>query len=214
MKFGRSTGKTPAFGKGPAIDPFANAPVFILGEVEGLPAILSGIWLKYRHLQRAFFDPLGASRRGFYSWFIESGAAELGIARPFVEPVRRALVACLAAEGLSLSDATRAIATGSIWTRILVTLHKRATGGNPSIARLLQYREVSGPSQLLHTRDRPVLARPAGPAKFGLADSPAPFDDQRSLTSMVRAGASRAARVLGRVASKPAVLGTVRGARR
>src|SRR6185369_11293119 len=123
--------------------------VFILGELDGLPAILSGVWLKQRYLQRVFPDPLGASRRSFYAWFVESGAVELEIPTAFVEPVRRALVAFLAAEGISLKDMTHAIATGSVWTRLLVTLHKRATGGNPSVARLLQYREVSGPSQLV-----------------------------------------------------------------
>ena len=172
-------------------DPFANASVFILGEVEGLPAILSGIWLKYRHLQRAFFDPLGASRRSFYSWFIESGATELGIPRPFVEPVRRALIASLAAEGLSLADATRAIANGSIWTRILVTLHRRSTGGNPSIARLLQYREVSGPTKLMRLA-MGQFRKTRWARKLGVSDSSARFDDQQTLASMVRAGASRA----------------------
>ena len=130
-------------------DPFASASVFILGETEGLPTILSGIWLKQRHLQRAFPDPLGSSRRGLYSWFVESGAVELGIPMSFVEPVRRALVACLASEGISLEDATHAIATGSIWARLLTMLHKAASGGNPSIARLMQYREVTGPLQLI-----------------------------------------------------------------
>jgi glycosyltransferase involved in cell wall biosynthesis len=173
------------------VDPFANAAAFILGEVEGLPAILSGIWLKYRHLQRAFYDPLGASRRGFYSWFIESGATELNIATPFVEPVRRALVAHLASEGLSLSGATRAIATGSIWTRILVALHRRTTGGNPSIARLLQYREVSGPGQLLQLAVG-QFRKTRWARKLGVADSPTRYGDQHSLASIVRAGASRA----------------------
>jgi glycosyltransferase involved in cell wall biosynthesis len=171
-------------------NPFANAAVFILGEVEGLPPILGGIWLKYRHLQRAFYDPLGSSRRAFYSWFIESGAVELGVARPFVDPVRRALTASLAAEGLSLNDATRAIANGSIWTRMLVALHRRASGGPPSIARMLQYREVSGPGQLMRlATDQFRKTRWA--RKLGIADSRSPFDEQKNLGSMIRAGASR-----------------------
>src|SRR5262249_24804068 len=172
-------------------DPCANAAGLSVGEVEGLPAILSGVWLKYRHVQRAFYDPLGFSRRSFYSWFLESGAVELGIARPFIEPVRRALMASLAAEGLSLNDATRAIANGSIWTRILVALHRRASGGNPSIARLLQYREGSGPSQLMQLAIG-QFRKTRWEQTLGISDSAGPFDDQKNLAAMVRAGASRA----------------------
>ncbi len=172
-------------------DPFAAADVFILGETEGLPTILSGVWLKYRHLQRAFVDPLGASRRGFYSWFIESGATELGIPAPFVEPVRRALVASLAAEGLSLAEATRAIASGSIWTRLLVALHRRASGGNPGIARLLQYREVSGPIQLLQLA-RAQFLKTQWSARLGLSRAAGTArDDGTHIGSLMRAGATR-----------------------
>jgi glycosyltransferase involved in cell wall biosynthesis len=172
-------------------DPFASAAAFILGEVEGLPAILSGIWLKYRHLQRVFVDPLGESRRRFYSWFIESGAAELAIPAPFVEPIRRALVACLTAEGISLADATRAIATGSIWTRFLVFLHRRVSGGNPGIARLLQYREVSGPGQLARLAAAQFL-KTRWASKLGFSESTGPLaNNPRSLRSLARAGAAR-----------------------
>jgi hypothetical protein len=80
-------------------DPFANALVFLFEEARGLPAILSAVWLHHRYLQRVFPDPLGSSREGFYAWFVESGAVELGIPRAFVEPVRRALIAYLASEG-------------------------------------------------------------------------------------------------------------------
>ena len=68
MKFGRSTGDNAGLRKRVGDNPFANAAVFILGEVEGLPAILSGIGLKYRHLQRAFF-PIRLARvvAPFYS---------------------------------------------------------------------------------------------------------------------------------------------------
>jgi glycosyltransferase involved in cell wall biosynthesis len=157
-------------------DPFSNASVFILGEIDGLPAILSGLWLKQRYLQKVFPDPLGASRRSFYAWFVESGALELEIPTPFVEPVRRALVAFLAAEGISLKDMTHAIATGSIWTRLLVTLHKRATGGSPSVARLLQYREVSGPSQLIRLAIA-QFSKTRWAAKLGFS-APAPADHE------------------------------------
>src|SRR6185369_1711735 len=167
-------------------DPFAAADVFILGEIEGLPIILSGIWVKYRHLQRAFVDPLGANRRDFYSWFIESGATELGVPAPFIEPVRRALVASLAAEGIGLADATRAIANGSIWTRLLVMLHRRTSGGNPGIARLLEYREVSGPVQLLRLA-RTQFLKTGWAARLGLSGAARPQQERASVGSMMRA---------------------------
>jgi glycosyltransferase involved in cell wall biosynthesis len=161
-------------------DPFANASVFILGEIDGLPAILSGVWHKQRHLQKFFPDPLGSSRRSFYAWFVESGALELGIPTPFVEPVRRALVAFLASEGISLKDATDAITTGTIWTRLLVMLHKRATGGNPSIARLLQYREVTGPSQLARLAIA-QFSKTRWARKLGLSESAPPGHEVQPL---------------------------------
>jgi glycosyltransferase involved in cell wall biosynthesis len=161
-------------------DPFANASVFILGEIDGLPAILSGIWFNQRHLQKAFPDPLGSSRRAFYVWFVEAGALELGIPTPFVEPVRRALVAFLASEGISLKEATQAITTGTVWTRLLVMFHRRATGGNPSIARLLQYREVSGPSQLARLA-MSQFSKTRWARKLGLSEAAPPGHDIRPI---------------------------------
>ncbi|HVZ21979.1 MAG TPA: glycosyltransferase family 4 protein [Vicinamibacterales bacterium] len=130
-------------------NPFANAPAFILGEVDGLPAILRGAWLKYPHLRKVFPDPLGSSRRSFYAWFVDAGADEMRVPKAFVEPVRRALVSFLASEGISLEDVSHAITSGSIWTRLLVKVHVAVRGGRPSVVRLMQYREVTGPVQLL-----------------------------------------------------------------
>ena len=162
-------------------DPFASAQIFVCGEADGLPAILRAAWLHYRHVQRAFPDPLGAHRQNFYWWFVEFGATELGIPRPFVEPVRRALFTYLASERISLSEATHTITVGSIWTRILVSLHRRMKGANPSASRLLQYREVSGPigfvrlgiSQFLNTRWAGPFSS-ARPAPLGSDDRHAP----------------------------------------
>jgi len=159
-------------------NPFASASVFVLGALDGLPIILSGVWLKQRYLQKVFPDPLGSSRRTFYAWFVESGALELGIPTPFVEPVRRALVTFLASEGISLQDATQTIATDTIWTRMLVMLHRRATGGNPSIGRLLQYREASGPLQLSRLAVK-QFAKTRWARKLGLSESGQPDRDIR-----------------------------------
>ena len=159
-------------------DPFASASVFILGEIDGLPVILSGLWLKQRAVQKVFPDPFGSSRRAFYAWFVESGALELGIPMAFVEPVRRALVAFLASEGISLADATKAITSGTIWTRLLVLLHRSATGGNPSIARLLQYREVSGPTALARLA-KSQFSKTRWARKLGIANSTPPGHDIR-----------------------------------
>jgi glycosyltransferase involved in cell wall biosynthesis len=161
-------------------DPFANAAVFVLGEVDGLPVILSGVWLKHRAVQKVFPDPLGSSRRAFYAWFVEAGAVELGIPMRFVEPVRRALVAFLASQGISLEDATHAITSGTIWTRLLVMLHRRATGAKPGITRLLQYREVSGPVQLFRLATA-QFAKTRWARKLGFSNSLPAGHDARPL---------------------------------
>ncbi len=128
-------------------DPFSSGALFALGESGGLPIILRGLWLQHQHLQRAFPDPLGSSREAYYRWFTEDGAVEIGIAEAFVRPVSRALNSLLANPLGSV--ARGAHIGGSIWTRCLVFLHRRATGGKLSPSRLQQYQQVNGPSQFM-----------------------------------------------------------------
>jgi glycosyltransferase involved in cell wall biosynthesis len=126
-------------------NPFDSAEYFVLGEVGGLPIILRALWLEHPHLQRAFPDPLGASRLAYYNWFVEAGAVELGIPEAFILPVQRAIRALCIDEVGGIHPHAKA----SIWGRGLVFIHKRATGGKLSIARLRQYHEVTGPIAFL-----------------------------------------------------------------
>ncbi|GGC63407.1 glycosyltransferase family 4 protein [Undibacterium terreum] len=117
-------------------DPFDAGSYFVHGEAGSLPTILRGLWLEHQHLQRAFPDPLGSSRRAFYHWFAEAGGVEVGVPEAYILPVRRAL-GVLRADGPQYKP--------SIWARGLVFIHKKATGGKLGAARLRQYQKVTGP---------------------------------------------------------------------
>ena len=130
-------------------NPFEAADFFIHGEAGNLPTILRGVWLEHQHLQRAFPDPLGGSRMGYYHWFVQAGGVEIGIHENFIFPIRLALkelhaqIAALTAEPELISNDPNY--RPSIWARGLVFIHKRATGGQIGHARLTQYQQVTGP---------------------------------------------------------------------
>ncbi|WP_394781769.1 glycosyltransferase [Undibacterium sp.] len=122
-------------------NPFEGAGYFVHGEAGSLPPILRGLWLEHHHLQQIFPDPLNSSRIAFYRWFAESGGIEAGIPESFILPVRRKLSGIRTAQ---ISDAHRNPAY-SVWTKGLVYLHKKATGGKLGAARLRQYEKITGP---------------------------------------------------------------------
>jgi glycosyltransferase involved in cell wall biosynthesis len=126
-------------------DPFECAGYFVRGETGGLPIILRALWLKHRHLQRVFPDPLGANRLPFYNWFAEGGGAEVGIPEAFILPIRRALSLVRVAEDIGFDPRAKP----SVWARGLMIMHKQVTGSKPSIAWLKQYYEVTGPIAFL-----------------------------------------------------------------
>jgi glycosyltransferase involved in cell wall biosynthesis len=133
-------------------NPFANVEAFANGESDGLPTILRGIWLQEPHMQRIFPDPLGISRHHFHAWFVEVGAAEAGIGAPFLPAVQRSLHALEAAivdKSSRSRFSDRTLTGASIWARGLIFLHRRATGGVLSAARMRQYEQVTGPLQFL-----------------------------------------------------------------
>jgi len=152
-------------------NPFAGGEVFTMGQSDGMPIILRSIWLQHQHLQHSFPDPLGVSREAFYRWFINSGAADIGIADTFVVAVKRALntLMAVATEAPVRRRPINGVATGaSLWARGLIYLHKRATGGSLSTARMMQYQQISGPIQFSSLLIRQFRgSRWAG--KFGLA---------------------------------------------
>lgn len=123
-------------------NPFDSADFFIHGDADGLPVILRAIWLEHKHLQKAFPHPLGASRLAFYHWFVENGAVEIGIPEVFVNSIRSALEESTASHQ---SNAIHADYKPSIWARGLVFLHKKATNGRISPARMSQYQQISNP---------------------------------------------------------------------
>jgi len=128
-------------------NPFARPALFVQGEAGGIPMMLRGLWLQHQHLQRAFPDPLGRNREDYFRWFAAGGGAELEVPEAFVRPISRAL-----STRLNLgADRWNAVKPGgsSIWTRILIFMHRRVTGGVLGTARLLQYQNVSGPLEFL-----------------------------------------------------------------
>jgi hypothetical protein len=122
-------------------NPFKQAEYFVFGEVGGLPIILRALWLKDGQLQRAFPQPLADSRLAYYNWFIEGGGTAVGIPEPFIPPVRRAFH--------SLITDANGSAKASIWAQGLVFAHKRVIGRAPSVAKLKQYHDVTGPIAFL-----------------------------------------------------------------
>lgn len=129
-------------------DPFAVAGLFAQGESGGLPTILRALWLQHPHLQRAFPDPLESSREGYYRWFVDAGAVEMGIAQAFVLPVALALERLQGQRNAAVAQrpAAGGLPSGaSVWTRALVYLHRRATGGSLGAARMMEYQRVDGP---------------------------------------------------------------------
>ncbi|MBR7798710.1 glycosyltransferase family 4 protein [Undibacterium fentianense] len=121
-------------------NPFEGASFFIHGESGDMPVILRAVWIEHAHLQKAFPNPLSTHRLAYYQWFTDHGAVEIGIPEIYVDPIRRALKS-LAAEPniVTLPPNYKA----SIWARGLVFLHKRATGGKISHARMNQYQQVN-----------------------------------------------------------------------
>jgi hypothetical protein len=123
-------------------NPFEQAEYFLFGDAGGLPIILRALWLKNEHLRRAFPDPVGGSRLAYYNWFIEGGGIEVGIPEAFIPPIRRAF------RILRLAEAG-GFAKPSVWARGLVFVHKRVVGRAPTVARLKEYHDVTGPISLL-----------------------------------------------------------------
>lgn len=130
-------------------NPFASSELFVLGEARGIPMILRGLWLQYSHLQRAFPDPLGWNREDFYRWFVEGGGAELEIPEAFVRPVSRTLSAMLNTAASKVKKAIRVSGKDSVWSRMLIFIHRKATGGKLGAARLMQYQKVTGPVEFM-----------------------------------------------------------------
>ncbi|MFZ6644790.1 glycosyltransferase [Undibacterium sp. TJN25] len=122
-------------------NPFDSADYFVYGNAGNLPPVLRGLWLEHQHLQRMFPDPLGSSRVAFYHWFTESGGVEAGISDIYILPVRRALAGMRASGDKAIGPDDQP----SVWTKSLVYLHKKATGGKLGAARLQQYQKITGP---------------------------------------------------------------------
>lgn len=155
--------KDPDFRKRIGKDPFESGDFCLFSEEKGLPIILYSLWQQYPLLQRTFHAPLGSSRLGYYEWFTNLGALELGIGNAFIEPVRRAL-SVMRQGGVAIS------VSSLILVRTLVFIHKRLTGGKISSFRLMQYNAISGPISFLRLGYKQFRAhRWAG--KIGLADS-------------------------------------------
>ncbi|HXA47883.1 MAG TPA: glycosyltransferase family 4 protein, partial [Burkholderiaceae bacterium] len=166
-------------------NPFASGEVFTVGQSEGLPIILRSIWLQHQHLQQSFPDPLGSSREAFYHWFINSGAKDIGIADAFVSSVKRSLDtlhAVKTAGPMRHHAANSAVNGTSLWARGLIYLHKRVTGGSLSTARMMQYRQITGPVQFLRLLFRQFRGS-RWAARFGLA-LPTPANANPMQTAM------------------------------
>jgi len=125
-------------------NPFAAAEYLTFGELGGLPIVLRALWEQHAHLQRVFPDPMGSSRELFYTWFVEAGAIELGIADAFIQPIRTTLASAALAAG---EEQAGSLAGMSIWARGLVYLHRRVSGNPPGGARMMQYRSVTSLKQ-------------------------------------------------------------------
>jgi glycosyltransferase involved in cell wall biosynthesis len=122
-------------------DPFAAADFFIHGDVAGMPLIMRGAWLHFDHLKRAFPDPMGNDRLAYREWFAEYGKIEFGVPDAFIAPLRLALKDFNRFEPVPGAGVDKV----SIWGRLLITAHLKATGGKLGHPRLRQYQQVTGP---------------------------------------------------------------------
>lgn len=152
--------KEPKLRKRARPDPFEKGDYFVRGEADGLPLILYSLWQEHAYLRQTFPSPFNISRAAFYRWFIETGALELGVHQAFVEPVRRAVRQNGFGGQITVSP--------SSWSRMLVSIHKRITGGKISIPRQQEYNKITGPISFLRVAFRqlraPDSARKAGSA--------------------------------------------------
>ncbi len=127
--------------------PDSQPEVFTQSESQGLPTILRALWLQQQHLQRAFPDPLGASRLAYHRWFVETGAGDLRMPPAFIAPVKRAYNHLT---GMAKLQAAQKTPRGTpLLGRALIGLHKRATGGRLGPARMLQYQQIRNPAQFV-----------------------------------------------------------------
>lgn len=118
-------------------NPFAADRYFINGESENALIVMRALWLQHKHLQRAFPEPLGASREAYCRWMVENGAAEIGLPQAFLEQVR--------VELSQIAQDAETHAPMPLWGRGLAYLHRRATGRRPGTVSMIQYRKVTGP---------------------------------------------------------------------
>lgn len=122
-------------------NPFQDSEKFIGSQISGLPTILRAVLASHEHLQKAFPDPLGKSKEALFRWFVSNGATELGIPDEFSQPVRDALMLFESQNGIAQKE-YRNVGAISIWARLLIYSHRRATGGVLGAARQMQYQSI------------------------------------------------------------------------
>lgn len=129
-------------------NPFTESEKFIGSQISGLPTILRAVLAHHEHLQKAFPDPLGKNKEALFRWFVSNGATELGIPDEFSQPVRDALVFLESQSGIAQKE-HRNVGAISIWARLLIHFHRRATGGVLGAARQMQYQSIKNFSDFL-----------------------------------------------------------------
>ena len=123
-------------------NPFKHSDVFVNGVIQGMPLIMHALWQHWLPIRSGFPDAFGVHRAPYIKWFLIIGANEYAVPRAFV--VSAQALTTTPRNG-TRDDAWHQLNPNISWMgRLLIFLHKRATGGLIGPARLEQYAQIKG----------------------------------------------------------------------
>lgn len=128
-------------------NPFKDSAVFTNALIHGMPLIIYALWQHWHRIRSGFPDLFGVHRTPYIKWFLRVGANEYAVPRVFVVSAQAATVK---PQFGSREKGWHLLNPNISWMgRLLIFLHKRATGGLISSARLGQYAQIKGITDFL-----------------------------------------------------------------
>ncbi|MBX9902375.1 MAG: glycosyltransferase family 4 protein [Burkholderiaceae bacterium] len=123
-------------------NPFKHSDVFVNGVIHGMPLIMHALWQQWLPIRSGFPDPFGVHRTPYIKWFLKIGANEYAVPQAFVVSAQATTTTPRNGKG---KEAWHQLNPNISWMgRLLIFLHKRATGGLIGPARLEQYAQIKG----------------------------------------------------------------------